>query len=96
MQAWSHACMRWCHAACGGMYRRRGGPPLRAVQPLGLGADDLAHPVISIGGSGGAVGAALRRQGARVIQVQNPACRPTALTWSSPTGTTGLRGRTWS
>ncbi|GBQ11112.1 hypothetical protein AA16663_0744 [Komagataeibacter rhaeticus DSM 16663] len=50
--------------------------PLRAVQPLGLAADDLAHPVISIGGSGGAVGAALRRQGARVIQVQNPRLPP--------------------
>ncbi|MCE2563887.1 mitochondrial fission ELM1 family protein [Komagataeibacter sp. FNDCF1] len=50
--------------------------PLRAVQPLGLGADYLEHPVISIGGSGGAVGAALRRKGACVIQVQNPRLPP--------------------
>ncbi|WP_041247135.1 mitochondrial fission ELM1 family protein [Komagataeibacter medellinensis] len=48
--------------------------PLRAIQPLGL--DSLAHPVISIGGSGGAVGAALRRKGATVIQVQNPRLPP--------------------
>lgn len=50
--------------------------PLRAVMPLGLGPDYRDHPVISIGGSGGAVGAALRRQGARVIQVQNPRLPP--------------------
>ena len=34
------------------------------------------HPVISIGGGGGAVGAALRRKGATVIQVQNPRLPP--------------------
>ncbi|AHI25660.1 hypothetical protein BGC31_12865 [Komagataeibacter xylinus] len=50
--------------------------PLRAVMPLGLGPDYRDHPVISIGGGGGAVGAALRRQGARVIQVQNPRLSP--------------------
>ncbi|RFD20543.1 hypothetical protein DY926_05505 [Komagataeibacter melaceti] len=50
--------------------------PLRAVEPLDLPADYRDHPVISIGGSGGAVGAALRRQGARVIQVQNPRLSP--------------------
>ncbi|MBV1822866.1 mitochondrial fission ELM1 family protein [Komagataeibacter oboediens] len=50
--------------------------PLRAVMPLHLNADYRDHPIISIGGSGGAVGAALRRQGARVIQVQNPRLSP--------------------
>lgn len=50
--------------------------PLRAVEPLGLPDDYREHPVISIGGSGGAVGAALRRQGARVIQLQNPRLPP--------------------
>ncbi|GAB6966080.1 mitochondrial fission ELM1 family protein [Komagataeibacter kakiaceti JCM 25156] len=50
--------------------------PLRAVRPLDLPADYRDHPVISIGGSGGAVGAALKRRGARVIQVQNPRLPP--------------------
>ncbi|PYD79885.1 mitochondrial fission ELM1 family protein [Komagataeibacter sucrofermentans] len=50
--------------------------PLRAISPLGLPDTYRDHPVISIGGSGGAVGAALKREGACVIQVQNPRLSP--------------------
>ncbi|MCW4591621.1 mitochondrial fission ELM1 family protein [Gluconacetobacter entanii] len=48
--------------------------PLRAIRPLQvpsacMGASGL---MISIGGTGGAVGAALRARGGRVVQIQNP------------------------
>lgn len=46
--------------------------PLRAVEPLDAGAAGL---VFSVGGTGGAVGAALRAGARRVVQIQNPRMR---------------------
>ncbi|MFW7268850.1 mitochondrial fission ELM1 family protein [Gluconacetobacter sp. Hr-1-5] len=46
--------------------------PLRAVDPLDAGAAEL---VFSVGGTGGAVGAALRGRMRRVVQIQNPRMR---------------------
>ncbi|GEB38303.1 hypothetical protein GLI01_23380 [Gluconacetobacter liquefaciens] len=46
--------------------------PLRAVDPLDAGAAGL---VFSVGGTGGAVGAALRARTRRVVQIQNPRMR---------------------
>ncbi|MBB2205158.1 mitochondrial fission ELM1 family protein [Gluconacetobacter takamatsuzukensis] len=46
--------------------------PLRAVDPIDAGAAGL---VFSVGGTGGAVGAALRGPGRRVVQIQNPRMR---------------------
>lgn len=46
--------------------------PLRAVDPLDVGAAEL---VFSVGGTGGAVGAALRGGARRVVQIQNPRMR---------------------
>lgn len=69
-------CTPWRHAACGGTCRRVVARALRAIRPLGLPDTYRDNPVITIGGSGGAVGAALRREGACVIQVQNPRLSP--------------------
>ncbi|MBB2168715.1 hypothetical protein HLH36_10165 [Gluconacetobacter aggeris] len=46
--------------------------PLRAIEPLDAGAAGL---VFSVGGTGGAVGAALRDRARRVVQIQNPRMR---------------------
>lgn len=46
--------------------------PLRAIDPLDAGAAGL---VFSVGGTGGAVGAALRERTRRVVQIQNPRMR---------------------
>ena len=46
--------------------------PLAAIEPIRPAADAL---VLSVGGVGASVGAALRRQGQRVAQVQNPRMR---------------------
>ncbi|MBE7211396.1 MAG: mitochondrial fission ELM1 family protein [Gluconacetobacter diazotrophicus] len=51
--------------------------PLGAVEGIGaLEAGDADGPVLlTVGGMGGAVGAALRRRGHRVVQIQNPRMR---------------------
>ncbi|MFS3137284.1 mitochondrial fission ELM1 family protein [Gluconacetobacter sacchari] len=46
--------------------------PMRAVDPLDVGTAGL---VFSVGGTGGAVGAALRGGARRVVQIQNPRLR---------------------
>jgi uncharacterized protein len=46
--------------------------PLEAVEPIGILPDGV---VMSVGGVGAAVGAALRRRGRRVVQIQNPRMR---------------------
>lgn len=46
--------------------------PLSSVEPLGILPEGL---VMSMGGVGAAVGAALRRRGRRVVQIQNPRMR---------------------
>ena len=56
---------RWLPAA-------RWPAPLRAVAPLGRLPDGL---VLGVGGVAAAVGAELRRQGRRVVQIQNPRMR---------------------
>lgn len=56
---------RWLPAACWPA-------PLSAVEQVGVLPDGL---VMSVGGVGAAVGAALRRRGRRVVQIQNPRMR---------------------
>lgn len=48
--------------------------PLRAIHPLRVPPACMKPPglMISIGGTGGAVGAAMRAQGGQVVQIQNP------------------------
>ncbi len=46
--------------------------PMAAIEPLGILPDGL---VMSVGGVGGALGAALRRRGRQVVQIQNPRMR---------------------
>ncbi|RBM05132.1 hypothetical protein NJLHNGOC_14320 [Novacetimonas cocois] len=48
--------------------------PLRAIRPLDIpsGCMEPSGLMISIGGTGGAIGAALRARGGRVVQIQNP------------------------
>lgn len=48
--------------------------PLRAIRPLQMPATCMGPSgvMISIGGTGGAVGAAMRARGGRVVQIQNP------------------------
>src|ERR1700712_5427848 len=57
---------RWIPAACWPA-------PLRSIEPIGDIPDGL---VMSVGGIGAAVGAALRRPGRRVVQIQNPRMHP--------------------
>ena len=56
---------RWVPAACWPT-------PFAAVEPVGLLPDGL---VMSVGGVGAALGAALRRRGRQVVQIQNPRMR---------------------
>ena len=56
---------RWIPAACWPA-------ALAAVEPVGVLPDGL---VMSVGGVGAAVGAALRRRGRQVVQIQNPRMR---------------------
>ena len=57
---------RWIPAA-------RWPAPLQSIEPIGELSEGL---VMSVGGIGAAVGAALRRRGRRVVQIQNPRMRP--------------------
>jgi uncharacterized protein len=56
---------RWIPAACWPT-------PLAAIDPIGNLPDGI---VMTVGGTGAAIGAALRRRGRRVVQIQNPRMR---------------------